>query len=410
MRSRDRGTGIGRRSLAGAVAAVLTIAGGSQMASAASATKGRAQAALTSAASGVPIKIGVLNTQSGSSALPEFTDGLQAYVDSWNAAGGFHGHPIELVVGDLTSDPATATAAGHALVAQDNVVAVLSTNSNLTCTSDGQYLSSQGVPVLSNSIDPGCTSLDNFFGFMNPSIENAIPAEAWLIDQGAKSTAFLVPDFPGVQSQANGMQAYAKSKGVKFRLQLVPATATAADYDAAIASLKHDGVNGVFSLAIGSAYSLIIESAVGQGFYVKNGVKWIYGPTLYTPSTISAIPQLAEGGGILTQTIPFETGTPAIKAIDAKLSTNSKTVDGFSALAWNQGAALQQVFSHLNGTTVTRQSLMRAFEATKTVTLPLSTVHANLSSRSNPSAGAVVEVKNGKFVVESPFFTVRSGG
>jgi ABC-type branched-subunit amino acid transport system substrate-binding protein len=372
----------------------------------ATATTGDASAttAANAPATGEPIKIAVTNDETS---LPQFTLGLQAYVDDWNARGGYKGRPIQLIVEDLTSDPATAAAAGQKMVNQDNVVAVLSTNSNLNCTANGSFLNSEKVPVLYNSIDAPCLQYDNFFGFMNPAPDLTVPGAAWLVDQGAKSTAFLVPNFPGVEVQADGMKKYAEAHGAKFTLEFVPLTATAADFDSAIADMKSKGVDGVFALAGPAGFTTIIQSASNQGFFVDDGIKWLYGPTLYTPSAISAIPELSKGGGILTQTIPFEVDDPAVKAIFDKLVAKSKMVDGFSALAWNSGAALEQVFANLQGDDVTRASLMQAFQATKSTKLPLSTVDADLTSRTNPPAGAVVTVKDGKFVVQTDFFIVK---
>jgi branched-chain amino acid transport system substrate-binding protein len=356
-------------------------------------------------ATGEPIKIGLPNDETS---LPQFSQGLQAYVDDWNDRGGFNGRPIQLIVEDLTSDPATAAAVGQKLLNQDNVVAVLSTNSNLNCTANGSFENSENVAVLYNSIDAACLDYDNFFGFMNPAPDLTVPGVAWLVDQGAKSTAFLVPEFPGVESQAEGMKQYAADHGVEFKLEFVPLTATAADYDAAIADLKDTGVDGVFALAGGAGYTLMIQSATNQDFFVDNGVTWLYGPTLYTPSALTAVPELALGGGILTQTVPFEVDDPAVKDIFAKLSAKTDTVDGFAALAWNSGAALEAALAKIPaGTDVTRESVLAAFNASTAVTLPLSTVKADLTSRTNPPAGAVVGETDGQFVVLTDFFEVK---
>ncbi|MCU1359943.1 MAG: branched-chain amino acid transporterubstrate-binding protein, partial [Ilumatobacteraceae bacterium] len=356
-------------------------------------------------ATGEPIKIGLPNDETS---LPQFSQGLQAYVDDWNNRGGFNGRPIQLITEDLTSDPATAAAVGQKLVNQDNVVAVLSTNSNLNCTANGSFENSEKVAVLYNSIDAACLDFDNFFGFMNPAPDLTVPGVAWLIDQGAKNTAFLVPEFPGVESQADGMKKYAADHGVDFKLEFVPLASTAADFDAAVADLKKTGVDGVFALAGGPGYTLMIQSATNQDYFVDNGVKWLFGPTLYAPSALSAVPELSLGGGVLTQTIPFEVDDPAVKEIFTKLSAATDTVDGFTALAWNSGAALESALSKIPaGTDVTRESVLAAFNASTSVKLPLSTVDADLTSRTNPPAGAVVEVKDGKFVVESDFFEVK---
>jgi ABC-type branched-subunit amino acid transport system substrate-binding protein len=387
-----------------AALAVAMIVAGCSTTSSTSKSSGKASGG---AAQGAPIKIGVPNAETGASALPEFSLGLKAYVDDWNKRGGFKGRPIQLVVGDLTGDPSAAAVVGQKLINQDKVVAMVSTNSNLNCTSNGALEQSSGVPVLYNSVDPTCAKNNNVFGFLNPSDQNAVPAAVALMKQGATKIAALFPQFPGVEQQAKGMQEYAASHGGTFTAAYVPATATQADFDAAISTLKRKGVDGVFVLAATTSYATVIQSARNQKFFVQNNVKWIYGPTLYTPSSITAIPQLAQGGGILTQTVPFEVASGDTHAIYQKLLAANPHVDGFSALAWNTGASLEAAFSHLKGNSVTRSSLLAAFRASTSVRLPLSTVVADLTSRSNPSAGAVVGVKNGKFVVTLPFFQTK---
>src|SRR5687768_10579300 len=61
-------------------------------------------------ASGTPIKIGVLLPMTGTTSVSA-AEPLNWARDATNAAGGIHGHPIELVyedIGPANEDPATA--------------------------------------------------------------------------------------------------------------------------------------------------------------------------------------------------------------------------------------------------------------------------------------------------------------
>ncbi|MBC7294361.1 MAG: ABC transporter substrate-binding protein, partial [Thermoleophilia bacterium] len=79
------------------------------------------------AATGEPIKLGLLMSLTGVSAAPcaNVVNAVKLEVDAINAAGGVNGRPIELVVEDDKSDVTAATAAMTKLIQQDKVTAIM---------------------------------------------------------------------------------------------------------------------------------------------------------------------------------------------------------------------------------------------------------------------------------------------
>jgi branched-chain amino acid transport system substrate-binding protein len=96
-----------------------TAAGGTETTAASTPTSG--------AATGEPIKVGVIASLTGTAApaFPAIQKGYELEVAALNAAGGINGRPIELITVDDKSDPATAVSVATKLITQDNVVALL---------------------------------------------------------------------------------------------------------------------------------------------------------------------------------------------------------------------------------------------------------------------------------------------
>src|SRR5215470_4087057 len=81
-----------------------------------------------------PVKIGVALSQTGNladSAAPYFK-GLDLWREQANARGGLAGHPIEFVVYDDRSDPATAARLYEKLITDDKVNLVMSSLGSAT--------------------------------------------------------------------------------------------------------------------------------------------------------------------------------------------------------------------------------------------------------------------------------------
>src|SRR3984957_13470874 len=93
-----------------------------------------ALAALSPAKAEDPVKIGVALSQTGNladSAAPYFK-GLDLWREQANARGGLGGHPIEFVVYDDRSDPATAARLYERLITSDKVDFVASSLGSAT--------------------------------------------------------------------------------------------------------------------------------------------------------------------------------------------------------------------------------------------------------------------------------------
>ena len=102
------------------------------------------------AASGTPIVIGSVGTNSGvvGAAVSPGLPAVRAWVAATNASGGIHGHPIKHVVGDDGGDPARHRQLVQQMVERDRVAAFVFNFAPLSGQSSVEYLTQKRVPVI----------------------------------------------------------------------------------------------------------------------------------------------------------------------------------------------------------------------------------------------------------------------
>lgn len=105
----------------------MTACSGSSGSSGSSASGSSSGSSSDSTSSSDPIKVGILFSETGSTALVEktMTNACVMAFDEINAAGGINGRQIEYIHEDYASDPATATEKIKKLIEQDEVVATV---------------------------------------------------------------------------------------------------------------------------------------------------------------------------------------------------------------------------------------------------------------------------------------------
>jgi branched-chain amino acid transport system substrate-binding protein len=98
---------------------------------------------------GDPIVIGTICSCSGvqASGLAKSSDGISAWVQQVNDAGGLNGHPVKLIVKDDAGDPTKALQAAKELVEDDKVVAIVGETS-VADAAFQTYVETAKVPVV----------------------------------------------------------------------------------------------------------------------------------------------------------------------------------------------------------------------------------------------------------------------
>src|ERR1700753_1604968 len=129
------------------------------------------------AASGAPIKLGVLTSLTGdaSSSFTTVSQGVKARIGLQNAAGGVNGHKLQYVVADDTSSGPGAVAAAQQLIEQDHVYGIMENSSFFSAAA--ATTTKAGIPVTGVSFDAGpewfdksATNIFDAYGYGNYSL------------------------------------------------------------------------------------------------------------------------------------------------------------------------------------------------------------------------------------------------
>lgn len=227
------------------LAALLGVAGcgsSSQSSShgSSTATGGRAPSVAGIAATGSPLRIGYINTESGPLANTDLTAGVTAAVKYINGSlGGVHGHPIVIDECQTQSTPETSAACG-AQLATAGVVAVVG-GSDQAADSSIPPLAQAKIPYFATQPTTTLTyTSPDIFDFTGGAVA-AYSAEAQYIVNvlKAKTVDIIYPNLPaGLEVAQSLAQAALTTGGVKS--ELIPAGYAGGDLSTQVALAERD--------------------------------------------------------------------------------------------------------------------------------------------------------------------------
>jgi urea transport system substrate-binding protein len=170
-------------------------------------------------ASGANIKVGSLNSLSGTMAISEVTvrDAIKLAVDEINADGGVLDKQIQIVGEDGASDPAVFAQKAEKLIKDDCVAAVF-----------GGWTSSSRKAMLpvfesNNSLlyypvqYEGLESSKNIFYTGATTNQQIVPALDYLKEKGVKSLYLVGSDYVFPQTANRIIKAYAEANGIEIK-------------------------------------------------------------------------------------------------------------------------------------------------------------------------------------------------
>lgn len=169
--------------------------------------------------SGPTIKVGSLNSLSGTMAISEVTvrDSIKLAVDEINAKGGVLGKQIELIGEDGASEPTVFAEKAEKLISSDCVAAVF-----------GGWTSSSRKAMLpvfesANSLlyypvqYEGLESSKNIFYTGATTNQQIVPALDYLKEKGVKSLYLVGSDYVFPQTANRIIKAYAVANGIEIK-------------------------------------------------------------------------------------------------------------------------------------------------------------------------------------------------
>ena len=158
---------------------------------------GGATASCPSGATGDPIKLGAVGTQSGiiGSALEGAFRGAAVWQEWVNAHGGVQCRPVDIIFVDDAADPGKHAAAIRRLIREEGVVAFIANIAPFTFSAGAPLLEQNSVPALGGeAADSGWFTSPAAFPINGQTISRSRPAAKWVaanLPQRKAATIFV---------------------------------------------------------------------------------------------------------------------------------------------------------------------------------------------------------------------------
>ena len=216
--------------------------------------------------SGSNIKVGSLNSLSGTMAISEVTvrDAIKLATDEINAKGGVMGKQIQIVGEDGASDPAVFAQKAEKLIKDDCVAAVF-----------GGWTSSSRKAMLpvfesNNSLlyypvqYEGLESSKNIFYTGATTNQQIVPALDYLKEKGVKSLYLVGSDYVFPQTANRIIKAYAAANGIEINGEdYTPLGST--DFSTIVNKVRASGAGAVFNTLNGDSNVAFFKEYTNAG-------------------------------------------------------------------------------------------------------------------------------------------------
>ncbi|MGU3584897.1 urea ABC transporter substrate-binding protein [Rhodococcus sp. C26F] len=283
--------------------------------------------------SGDTIKVGSLNSLSGTMAISEVTvrDSIALAVEEINADGGVLGKQIEIVSEDGASEPTVFAEKAEKLIGSDCVAAVFggwtssSRKAMLPVFEDRNALLYYPVQY------EGLESSSNIFYTGATTNQQIVPALDYLKEQGVKSLYLVGSDYVFPQTANRIIKAYAEANGIEIKGEdYTPLGST--DFSTIVNKVRTADADAVFNTLNGDSNVAFFREYTNAGLNAKD-----------MPVVSVSIAEEEVGGigaqnieGQLTawnyyQTVDSPENTSFVEAYKAKYGANKPTSDPMEA-------------------------------------------------------------------------------
>ncbi|MBK8458961.1 MAG: urea ABC transporter substrate-binding protein [Micropruina sp.] len=258
--------GLRRSLLAAALLPALALTACGAKTSATSASTGAATTASCVDSSGSSIKVGFLNSLSGTMAISEKTvnDSLNLAAKEINAAGGVMGKQISVVTEDGASDPTTFAEKAKKLIAADCVAAVFGGWTSASRKAMLPVFEGQNSLLYYPVQYEGLEASKNIFYTGATTNQQIIPGLEYLKEKG-KTKLFLVgSDYVFPRTANKIINAYAKANGMEVvGEEYTPLGST--DFATIVSKMKNSGATAVFNTLNGDSNVAFFKEYTSAG-------------------------------------------------------------------------------------------------------------------------------------------------
>ena len=227
----------------------------SSTSSSGSATASAAAGASCVDTSGSSIKIGFLNSLSGTMAISEKTvqESLSMAADEINAAGGVLGKQLEVIKEDGASEPATFAEKATKLIQSDCVAAVFGGWTSSSRKAMLPVFESNDALLYYPVQYEGLESSKNIFYTGATTNQQILPALDYLKEKGVTSLFLVGSDYVFPQTANKEIKAWAAANGMEIKGEEYVPLASGADFSTIITKVKDSGAGAVFNTLNGDA-------------------------------------------------------------------------------------------------------------------------------------------------------------
>jgi branched-chain amino acid transport system substrate-binding protein len=167
-------------------------------------------------ATGEPIKIGAMATNSPVADFTWITGMTAAYFECVNDNGGIHGRPIEYIAEEEQVDPQQIASLARKLVEQDQVLGIVGSTSLIECSVNRDYYAEQGYFLIIAGVSQDCFTSPNFSAVnMGPYYSSLGGAQAALRAGAEGRIVVASPNQPGFDQINQGVVDFAEENGLE---------------------------------------------------------------------------------------------------------------------------------------------------------------------------------------------------
>lgn len=275
------------------------------------------------AASGAPIKLGVLTSLTGdaSSSFTTVTQGVKARIGLQNAEGGVNGHKLEYVAADDTSSGPGVVSAAQQLIEQDHVYGIMEDSSFFSAAA--ATTTKAGIPVTGVSFDAGpewfdksATNIFDAYGYGNYTLASTTYPEFFKMKGATKVAAIGYGSSPSSAANAEAVAEGSQHEGLQAFYDNSLAFGST-DVGPLVQKIKSEGANAIYLSTVQSTGYAMAKALKQAGVKYKALVL----ATGYGQDVISdaATRNAATGIDFASIIAPIEAGTAATKNFSAAM-------------------------------------------------------------------------------------------
>lgn len=383
-----------------AVAPVTTAAGAVTTAAGAAAVTTVA----AKAATGTPIILGAVGSNTGTDIFPEPMKAAKAVFDEVNKAGGINGHPIQYLVEDDGDTAEGAAAAAKRLVEDKKVLALVGGGSIVDCTTNAKYYVEKKIYSMPGAA--ACTEAATFSPVNTGPFLGTLMTFNYMVDVMKAEPLCMASLNVGLTPVFRDVFIPIWEKTTGHKLKALITTEPNEDLTNAVTKSKSEGCKGVLLAYTEPNYIAYFQQAKAQGL-TDGSIKYGMLTSGYSDNVLSKIKDIGGEGAVTnSEWSPYlgdDDKSPEMLAFKQTMKDGGLQLTSFGQGGYLAAKIMVEALKQVKGD-YTQESVTAAmtsasyaspmFGAPYKFTPFIAGAQGNTSSK-------IVEIKGGKWVTAS---------